>query len=122
MGHAERIGHGVDVMYETNPHSLLKEMADRHVMVEINLTSNDVILGIEPHYHPLPKYRAAMCRWHSLRTTRASRASTDARYVRAAMEYGLNYLDLKAMVTHLAWSTASCPARVCGRSLTISRV
>src|ERR1700676_4435391 len=44
--HAERIGHGVDVMYEEHPDILLKEMAALHVMVEINLTSNDVILGI----------------------------------------------------------------------------
>ena len=45
-GHAERIGHGVDVMYEDRPYELLKEMAAKHVMVEINLTSNDVILGV----------------------------------------------------------------------------
>ena len=44
--HAERIGHGVDVMYEDRPYDLLKEMGANHVMVEINLTSNDVILGI----------------------------------------------------------------------------
>jgi len=31
---AERIGHGVDVMYENNPHALLKEMAANHVLVE----------------------------------------------------------------------------------------
>ena len=38
LGHAERIGHGVDVMYENEPQALLKEMADRHIMTEINLT------------------------------------------------------------------------------------
>jgi len=48
--HAERIGHGVDVMYEEKPYNLLKEMASNHVMVEINLTSNDVILGIAGTY------------------------------------------------------------------------
>ena len=99
LGHAERIGHGVDVMYETNPHSLLKEMADRHVMVEINLTSNDVILGIKPHYHPLPEYRAAHVPVAlSTDDEGVSRIDLTHEYVRAAMEYGLNYLDLKAMV------------------------
>ena len=44
--HAERIGHGVEVMYEDRPYDLLKEMAQKHIMVEINLTSNDVILGV----------------------------------------------------------------------------
>ncbi|HKU20234.1 MAG TPA: hypothetical protein VJQ50_04410, partial [Terriglobales bacterium] len=34
-GHAERIGHGVDVMHETDPIALLKEMARRNVLVEI---------------------------------------------------------------------------------------
>ncbi len=53
---AERIGHGVDVVYENNPDQLLKEMALKHIMVEINLTSNAAILGIEGKNHPLPQY------------------------------------------------------------------
>jgi adenosine deaminase len=36
----DRIGHGVDVMYEDQPYQLLKNMADKGVLVEINLTSN----------------------------------------------------------------------------------
>src|SRR5271156_7039234 len=51
-GHAERIGHGVDVMYEERPYELLKEMAAKHVMVEINLSSNEMILGISGKNHP----------------------------------------------------------------------
>jgi len=35
-GHAERIGHGVDVMLEKDPLGLMKEMAARNVLVEIN--------------------------------------------------------------------------------------
>src|ERR1700685_1033426 len=57
VAHAERIGHGVDVMYEDRPYDLLKEMAANHVMVEINLTSNDVILGIAGYEHPFRIYR-----------------------------------------------------------------
>ncbi len=53
QGHAERIGHGVDVLYEHHPWQLMKEMADRHTMVEINLTSNAVILGITGDEHPI---------------------------------------------------------------------
>ena len=51
---AERIGHGVDVMQEDHPYDLLKEMAAKRVMVEINLTSNDVILNVKGADHPLP--------------------------------------------------------------------
>lgn len=59
LGHAKRIGHGVDVMYETDPLGLLREMAEQHVAVEINLTSNDQILGVRGAQHPFPVYRAA---------------------------------------------------------------
>ena len=59
LGHARRIGHGVDVMNETDAPGLLHEMADRRVAVEINLTSNDQILGVHGAAHPFPKYRAA---------------------------------------------------------------
>jgi adenosine deaminase len=98
VGHAERIGHGVDVMYEKDPRALLKEMADKHVMVEINLTSNDVILGIVPPHHPLPEYRAAHVPVAlSTDDEGVSRIDLTHEYVRAAMEYGLGYLDLKAM-------------------------
>src|SRR6267154_1784365 len=53
---AERIGHGVDIMYENHPHALLKKMAANHVMVEISLTSNDVILGVSGKDHPFLLY------------------------------------------------------------------
>ena len=59
LGHAKRIGHGGDVMYETDPPGLLREMAEQHVAVEINLTSNDQILGVRGAQHPFPVYRAA---------------------------------------------------------------
>jgi adenosine deaminase len=98
LGHAERIGHGVDAMYETDPHALLKELAGRHVAVEINLTSNDVILGVVPPHHPLPEYREAHVPVAlSTDDEGVSRIDLTHEYVRAAMEYNLGYLDLKAM-------------------------
>jgi len=96
---AERIGHGVDVMYEDRPHELLKEMAVRHVMVEINLTSNDVILGVKGSDHPLPVYRmfgvpVAL----STDDEGVSRIDLTNEYVRAVATYGLKYAELKNMV------------------------
>jgi len=41
--HAERIGHGVDVSMRTTPTNPDRKWAAKHVMVENNLTSNDVI-------------------------------------------------------------------------------
>jgi adenosine deaminase len=97
LGHAERIGHGVDVMYENEPQSLLNEMAARHIMVEINLTSNDVILGVTAPWHPLPVYRAAGVPIAlSTDDEGVSRIDLTNEYTRAALDFNLSYLDLKA--------------------------
>ncbi len=97
--HAERIGHGVDVMHEDRPYDLLKEMAAKHVMVEINLTSNDVILGVSGKDHPLPIYSKNHVPV-SLSTDDegVSRINMTHEYVRAAEAYALSYSDLKQMV------------------------
>jgi adenosine deaminase len=96
--HAERIGHGVDVMHEDRPYDLLKEMAAKHVMVEINLTSNDGILGISGKDHPLPvyrKYRVPVAL--STDDEGVSRIDLTHEYVRAASTYALSYADLKQL-------------------------
>src|SRR5216683_385226 len=98
LGHAERIGHGVDIMYENEPHALLKEMASRHIMAEINLTSNDVILGVTGAWHPLPSYRAAGVPVAlSTDDEGVSRINITHEYTRAALDFNLSYLDLKKM-------------------------
>jgi adenosine deaminase len=96
LGHAERIGHGVDVLYEDRPFDLLKEMAARHVDVEINLTSNDGILDVKGRDHPLAAYLAAHVPF-SLSTDDegVSRIDLTHEYARAADEQDLSYLDLK---------------------------
>ena len=97
LGHAERIGHGVDIMYENDPQALLKDMAAHHLMVEINLTSNDVILGINAPWHPLPIYRAAGVPVAlSTDDEGVSRIDLTNEYTRAAMDFNLSYPDLKA--------------------------
>ena len=97
--HAERIGHGVDVMYEERPYELLKEMAERHVLVEVNLTSNDVILGVTGSAHPLPIYlRFRVPVALATDDEGVSRIDLTNEFVRAAETYGLHYGDLKQMV------------------------
>jgi len=96
--HAERIGHGVDVMYEVDAASLLKEMARKHVMVEINLSSNEGILGVEGAWHPFPLYRAAHVPVAlSTDDEGVSRIDITHEYVRAAQDYHLGYADLKGL-------------------------
>ena len=96
---AERIGHGVDIMYENHPHELMKEMARNHVMVEISLTSNEVILGVSGKEHPFPLYRqfgvpVAL----ATDDEGVSRIDLTHEYVRAVQTYALSYRDLKQMV------------------------
>ena len=98
MGQAERIGHGVDVMYERDPHKLLKEMADKHVMVEINLSSNEGILGVKGEEHPLLEYlKARVPVAFSTDDEGVSRIDLTHEYVRAAEDYHLSYQELKTM-------------------------
>ena len=98
VAHAERIGHGVDVMGEDGATALLKQMATEHVMTEINLTSNDVILKVAGDHHPLPFYRAAGVPVAlSTDDEGVSRIDLTHEYVRAVREFQLTYLDLKQM-------------------------
>lgn len=99
IGDAERIGHGVDVAYEDDAAGLLHELAAKHVMVEINLTSNDVILNVAGRHHPLPMYReAGVPVALSTDDEGVSRIDLTHEYVRAVMEYHLTYPELKTMV------------------------
>ncbi len=98
IAHAERIGHGVDVMYEDDANGLLREMADLHVMDEINLTSNAVILNVKGADHPLASYRAAHVPVAlSTDDEGVSRIDLTHEYVRAVLEQHLDYLALKQM-------------------------
>ena len=56
---ARRIGHGVALAFERDMEGLLAEMRTRPVVVEVNLTSTDLILGVRGKDHPLPTYLAA---------------------------------------------------------------
>ena len=97
-GHAERIGHGVDVMLEKDPIGLLKEMAARNVLVEINLTSNDEILGVSGDDHPLPAYmKYGVPVALSTDDEGVSRSDMTHEYLRAVEGYRLSYADLKRM-------------------------
>ena len=46
IGQAERIGHGVDIRYEDDWPSTMRTMARRGIAAEIQLTSNEQILGV----------------------------------------------------------------------------
>jgi adenosine deaminase len=95
----DRIGHGVDVMYEDSPATLLKDMADKGILVEINLTSNEDTLGVAGKNHPFPIYRAfGVPVALSTDDEGIERIDLTHEYVRAVQSYGLTYPDLKEIV------------------------
>jgi len=53
---ADRIGHGVDIAREKNALSVLDYMKRNKIAVEINLTSNEFILGVSGQAHPVSIY------------------------------------------------------------------
>ncbi len=98
VAHAERIGHGIDIMSETNFATTLDEMRDGHVLVEVCLSSNDQILGVSGSAHPLALYLA-----HGVPVALAtddqgvSRSSMAGEYVRAVTDQHLGYRQLKTI-------------------------
>jgi hypothetical protein len=98
-GHAQRIGQGVDIMNERDPIALLRRMAEQGVLVEICLTSNDLVLGIRGNDHPLPMYLQ-----YGVPVSLATddegvlRSDMTHEFLRAAETYDfLTYRDLKRM-------------------------
>jgi hypothetical protein len=98
VARADRIGHGVDVMHETEPFELLKEMARRNVMVEICLSSNDLILGISGARHPLATYiEYGVPVALATDDEGVARSEISMEYLKAAEDQGLGYVQLKTM-------------------------
>lgn len=99
IGHAERIGHGVDVMHEDRPFNLLTQMAQKKVAVEICLTSNDVILGVRGREHPFPQYlKSKVPVVIATDDEGVSRSDMSREYQRAIETYGLTWPQLKQIV------------------------
>jgi len=54
---AERIGHGIDLAHETDAIGLMKRMREQDIPVEVNLTSNAFINGVQGENHPVTLLR-----------------------------------------------------------------
>ena len=94
--HAQRIGHGADITYENDAESTLKYMAENHVPVEVNLTSNMKILNLSGPNHPLNYYIS-----HHVPVVLSTddegvlRTDLTSQYVEATLGHGLEYQALK---------------------------
>lgn len=111
---ASRIGHGVAVLHEGRPQELLAELARRRVLVEVALTSNDVILGVRGTDHPLRAYLAAGVPVALATDEGVSRSEMSLEFLRAVQDQGLGYPALKGMAR-------VAPARLRGGGTALAR-
>ncbi|MEM0927841.1 MAG: adenosine deaminase [Pseudomonadota bacterium] len=93
---AERIGHGIDIGFEDNSEDLLALMAAKGIAVEVNLSSNEAILGVAGDDHPISTYLAAgVPIVLSTDDEGVLRSDITREYQTAATRHGLDYRDLK---------------------------
>lgn len=98
VAQASRIGHGAGIMYENYPFQLLDAMRRRGVLVEICLTSNEVILDMKSDDHPFLDYRQAGVPLALASDDEGiSRIDLSNEFQLAAMRYNLGYPDLKQL-------------------------
>jgi adenosine deaminase len=98
VAHAERIGHGIDVLGESNPTATLKLLADNGVMIEIGLSSNAQILEVAGTNHPLATYlKSGVPVALATDDQAVARSSMAGEYLRAVQDQHLDYRTLKLM-------------------------
>lgn len=95
---AKRIGHGMDIAHESQPHAILKKMREKNIPVEVNLTSNEFILGVKGEAHPINIYRKYGVPFVlSSDDTGVSRNTLSNEYVLFASRYKTNYAEVKKL-------------------------
>ena len=95
---AKRIGHGIDIAFAPDMDALLRSMASQQILVEINLTSNDVILEVSDADHPLPVYlQYGVPVALSTDDEGVSRIDLTHEYQRAVTTFDLGYEVLRGM-------------------------
>jgi len=125
MGHAERIGHGTDIMYYSKPADLMKEMADKKIAVEISPSSSDYILRVKGAAHPLRDYvKAGVPVVISTDDAGVARSDLTNEYMRAVMESGLSYAEIKQISLDSLFSGFIQPCRYgrCGDIFTVKKL
>ncbi|WP_420403563.1 adenosine deaminase family protein [Nisaea sp.] len=94
----DRVGHGVDIGFEHGSEDLIARMAKDGIAVEINLSSNEQILGVKDRDHPFPTYlRAGVPVMLSTDDEGVERIDLSSQYQLASERYGLNYAELKML-------------------------
>lgn len=96
-----RIGHGVDIPFESSYEWIMKMMKNGPIPVEINLTSNEFILGVKGSEHPIMLYHnAGVPIIISTDDPGILRTSLTEQYALAVLRYGFSYSEIKQFVTN----------------------
>jgi adenosine deaminase len=96
VAHAERIGHGLTLLSDSDPQGLMEDMRDRGVLVEVCLSSNEQILLVNGSDHPLATYLDNQVPVALATDDQGvSRSSMAGEYLRAALDQALSYRQLK---------------------------
>jgi len=93
---ANRIGHGIDLAHETDAPAIMKTMREKDIPVEINLTSNAFINGVQGENHPITLYRKYGVPYViSTDDAGVTRHTLSNEYVLFASRYKPSYAEMK---------------------------
>jgi adenosine deaminase len=96
IGHAERIGHGIDIIYEDDAPALLAEMARKHILVECAIHGYQVVREIPNNENPCATYLRAGVPISLVTDDEAIVRSELTEYFRTAVvDFHIGYPDLK---------------------------
>jgi adenosine deaminase len=96
LAKANRIGHGIDLAHENNAAGIMKKMRADDIPVEINLTSNAFISGVQGANHPVTLYRKYGVPYViSTDDAGVTRHTLSQEYVLFASRYKPSYAEMK---------------------------
>ncbi len=99
LNNLKRIGHAVDIIYDNEFTHTIRKMQSKGVAVEINLTSNEFILGVADDLHPVEIYHRngipiVIC----TDDEGVLRTSITEQFALLAHRYKFSYGEVKALV------------------------
>lgn len=99
LNNLSRIGHAVDIIYDNQFINTIKELKKRKIAIEINLTSNEFILGVSNDLHPFEIYfRNGIPVVVCTDDEGVLRTSITEQYVLLSHRYKLTYDEIKQVV------------------------
>ncbi|MEO8172788.1 MAG: hypothetical protein ABI581_06880 [Sediminibacterium sp.] len=99
LNNLKRIGHAVDIIYDNDFVGTIRKLKAKKVAIEINLTSNEFILGVADDLHPIEIYfRNDIPIVISTDDEGVLRTSITEQYVLLAHRYKLTWDEIKNVV------------------------